>query len=435
MKRFCLLVAFLLLAGWANAQTPDDQYVEIYHVIQKASTLEANNEITPALAAYREAQTALARFQKGYPGWNPSIVGFRLTYLASKVETLSAQITAQTAPTAPVTKPAPTQPGVPPDLTERAELQRQIATLQEEVRQLLAEKTVLEAKLKEALAVKPAATDPQELARALDRIRVLERENEALKASGPVKEQAEAVEAKPGADYERQVSALRSRIEILESRPIPYTDEELALFRDSPAGPAVAPVQRQPTAIAPDVAALMADAKRAFAAGDLDKAESSYQAVIQQDPANIVSLGDLAAIKIRRGQLDEAERLLNQALNAAPNDPFSLSTLGLVKFQKKQLDEAMDLLSRAAQWDPKNPQIQNRLGLVLSEKGLRAPAETALRKAIQLEPGYAEAHHNLAVVYITQKPPMKELARWHYQKAIAGGQAKNPELEQMLDAK
>ena len=72
---------------------------------------------------------------------------------------------------------------------------------------------------------------------------------------------------------------------------------------------------------------------------------------------------------------------------------------------------------------------------MLNQKGLRKPAEVALRKALQLDPTYAEAHHNLAIVYATQKPPFMELARWHYKKAVDFGHAKNPDLEKLLEAK
>jgi len=107
--------------------------------------------------------------------------------------------------------------------------------------------------------------------------------------------------------------------------------------------------------------------------------------------------------------------------------------LGQLKFRAKNYDEAFDALSRAAQINPQNPRIQNFLGLTLSEKGLRGPAETAFRKALQFDPGFAEAHINLAVVYISQEPPLVELARWHYQKALAAGHAPSPDLEKMLD--
>jgi len=64
---------------------------------------------------------------------------------------------------------------------------------------------------------------------------------------------------------------------------------------------------------------------------------------------------------------------------------------------------------------------------------MRGAAETALRKAIQLEPNHASAHHNLAVIYLTQKPPLVELAKWHYQKALAAGHPRNADLEKLLD--
>ncbi len=79
--------------------------------------------------------------------------------------------------------------------------------------------------------------------------------------------------------------------------------------------------------------------------------------------------------------------------------------------------------------------IQNFLGLALSGKGLRPQAEIALRKAIALNPNYAEAQCNLAALYISQDPPLVELARWHYQKALDAGLPHKPEMEKALDAK
>jgi hypothetical protein len=39
------------------------------------------------------------------------------------------------------------------------------------------------------------------------------------------------------------------------------------------------------------------------------------------------------------------------------------------------------------------------------------------------------------VIYLTQQPPLPELARWHYQKAIEAGQPRNPEMEKSLAEK
>jgi len=66
---------------------------------------------------------------------------------------------------------------------------------------------------------------------------------------------------------------------------------------------------------------------------------------------------------------------------------------------------------------------------------LRGPAENALRRAIQLQPGYGSAHYNLALVYLHQQPPLIELARWHYQKAIAAGHPRSTQVEQLLESR
>jgi Flp pilus assembly protein TadD len=180
---------------------------------------------------------------------------------------------------------------------------------------------------------------------------------------------------------------------------------------------------------------MVAEAQRLYADRQLDKAEDLYLKVLQQDNKNVPTLANLAAIQLDQDHLETAEINIKQAIGVAPDDPYSLFVLGRLKFRQKKFDEAVDALSRAAKLDPQDAQIQNFLGLALSEKGLRGPAETALRKAIQLDPGYANAHNNLAVVYITHQPPLVELARWHYQKALAIGFPRNPELEKMLDAK
>ena len=75
----------------ARGQGPDDQYIQIYNLIQEADKL--NNDLQPgdALPKYLEAQTALQRFQKGYPDWNPTVIGFRLSYVAAKITALSGR--------------------------------------------------------------------------------------------------------------------------------------------------------------------------------------------------------------------------------------------------------------------------------------------------------------------------------------------------------
>jgi Flp pilus assembly protein TadD len=118
----------------------------------------------------------------------------------------------------------------------------------------------------------------------------------------------------------------------------------------------------------------------------------------------------------------------------APEDAYPVSLMGLLRMQQGEYEEALDSLSRAAQMDPKDADTQNYLGITLSQLGQREASETAFRKAITLNPNNAGAHVNLAVIYISQKPPFVELAKFHYGKALALGHAPNPELEKQLNS-
>ena len=229
---------------------------------------------------------------------------------------------------------------------------------------------------------------------------------------------------------------LRARLAVDEARAVTYTPEELALFKQP------APLVTRPAAERKSIrelpggtATLVAEAQNYFAAKQYDKAGDDYLQILQRDQNNGLVLANLAAIELQQDKLGDAEKHLQAALAQAPEDAYNLSLLGYLKFRQGKYDDALDALSHAAKLDPRDPQIQNYLGVTLGHKGLRQQAETALRKAIQLDPNYAAAHNNLAVIYISQQPPLPELARWHYEKALAGGQPPNPDLEKMLAEK
>ena len=592
MKWYAVIIALLLGYSGAQAQGSDDQYISIYSLIQEAVKLNSGGQPSEALQKYLEAQTALQQFQKHYPQWNPNVISFRLNDVAAKIAETSSRVNAAPGGSATDRAAPPTAKTAPSDWETK------LAGLTDQVRQLQADKAVLESKLKEALSVQPAAMDPRELARAEERIRNLQKENDLFKvslaqekakssnvpdtnavaetrqalavANRKLAEQAKTVNAlalekkalsadvkaatalrsenqllkkqladlkaapqppakadeashqlalaraqiavlqsdkemlqlektalenrvkRPSApavtavaaptpakapdanrvkqlererddlrkqlnaankelygrkskaavarlkELESQLATLRARLEVYEARQTPYTAEELALFKQPETKPpetdhrtAGKSVKEPP----PGTVALVAEANRYYASRKLDQAEEKYLQVLQQDNKNVTTLATLAAIQLDLDHLDAAETNITQAVALAPEDAYSLFVLGHLRFRQKKYDEAIDALGRAAKLDPQDAQTQNFLGLALSEKGLRGPAETALRKAIQLNPGYANAHNNLAVVYVTQQPPLLELARWHYQKALAAGAPHNLELEKMLDAK
>jgi Flp pilus assembly protein TadD len=235
------------------------------------------------------------------------------------------------------------------------------------------------------------------------------------------------------AETQNEINNLRAKIDALEAQKAPFTAEELALLR--PSEPTVAPtnaVRRAVREIPAGMAALVAQARNYFSSKQYSNAEALYLQVLREDEKNVGALSDLAFIQVKLKRLDAAEKHLKQALEVAPDDPYTLMIVGRLRMSQTNWDDALAALSRAAQGDAQNHEIQNDLGIVLSEKGQREPAEAAFRKAVLLQPGYGDAHINLAIFYLTAKPPQVELARWHYQRALATGLPHNAEIEKLF---
>ena len=654
-----LLCAFFAVVAGARGEGPDDQYVRVYNLIQEGDALTSNGQSTQATAKYSEAQTGLQHLKTAYPDWNTKVVAYRLNYVAAKIAASTPRIATGATPRGTNAAPVAVRPGPAPAPDA------QLAGLRDQVRQLQSDKILLEAKLKEAFTAQPAQADPREIARAQEKLRTSQKENELLKttlaqeksrkapdnkvaqqqsqvalteANRRLLEQTEranslaqekkllqdkmqglipgnwnsnqldqtrrelaqanarlaqqtqmaarlaqekqsleaqlhstapnveelsslraenqilkqqlaqarttpagksktddtsrqlalaraeiaslqsdkqllrlekialenrvkqlsspamlasrgnsafapatALPAPPAGgrpedltrikqlenerddllrrlemankdtfgrrnlataarieEMQNQIATLRARLEVFEARQVPYSVEELALFRKPEprlANTTTNSGRKSVKELPAGSASLVAEAHAYFSANRLDKAEDKYQEILRKDEKNAPALANLAAIQLERNHLPEAERSINQAIAIAPEDAYNLSILGQVKFREQKYEDALDVLGRAARLDPKSAEIQNYLGITLSQKGLRGPAEAALRKAVQLEPGYASAHHNLAVVYASQQPPLIELARWHYQKSLAAGNPHNAELEKLFETK
>jgi Flp pilus assembly protein TadD len=306
-----------------------------------------------------------------------------------------------------------------------------ISTLREERDDLEKAKTDLEKRLASLSGAR------QDKATA-ERIKQLEKERDDLQARLKQTASQPPRTANKRDVTDKELTSLRARLAALEAQKAPYSPEELALFQQ----PQVEPVNRETRAAkAPArnltlaATTLLAEAESAFRGRRYAEAEQKYQEVLTLDDSNSNILANLAATQIEQKKLEEAEATLKRALTIGPNDAHAMTLFGIMRFRQGKFDEAWENLSRAAQLDPQNAETQNYLGITLSQKGQRGPAEAALRKAVQLSPGYGSAHNNLAVIYATQQPPFLELARWHYQKALAAGHPQNLDLEKLLNKK
>ena len=325
--------------------------------------------------------------------------------------------------------------GIPP--AELARAQAQIAALQSAAEVNSLEKIALEDRVKTL----QGAGGPSS-AESAAHIRELEQERDDLLARlGDANQKLYGRKGQNAAAQidalAQQVDTLRARIAVDEAQTIPYTPEELALFKQSSPQLTANPNAEKKSVrdLPAGAASLVAEAQNYFSTREYGKAEADYQQILKQDQNNGLALANLAQIELEENKLDDADKNVQAALAQSPNDAYNLTVLGRIRFSEARYDDALDALSRASKLDPQNPDIENYLGVTLAQKGLRAQAETALRRAVQLDPGYGAAHNNLAVIYLTQQPPMVELARWHYEKALAAGQPHNPALEKMLTDK
>ena len=90
---WAILVFALLIAGLPVQadESKEDQYLQIYNLIQQGDSLSKNGQSEKALIKYRQAQTALQNFQRVYPDWNTKVVSFRSNDLAQKLNVSASQ--------------------------------------------------------------------------------------------------------------------------------------------------------------------------------------------------------------------------------------------------------------------------------------------------------------------------------------------------------
>jgi len=114
--------------------------------------------------------------------------------------------------------------------------------------------------------------------------------------------------------------------------------------------------------------------------------------------STIEALLEQAGRRQARGDLGSAEALLREALQHAPGQPDALHGLGLLCYQQGRMVEAHDLLRQAAAATPGNAVLHNNLGLVSRAVGDLTLAGRCYDSAIRLQGGYAEAWLNRGVL-------------------------------------
>ncbi|MFT5109171.1 MAG: tetratricopeptide (TPR) repeat protein [Verrucomicrobiales bacterium] len=166
----------------------------------------------------------------------------------------------------------------------------------------------------------------------------------------------------------------------------------------------------------------------AFAKKDWKTARKLYAEVLAIDSKNSLALANMGAVTFQLGDYKAAQGHLEKAVAENPKLVQARVTLGMAYYYDENHYLAVSHLTRAVHDQPKNARAHMYLAVVAKHAGWSGAAEEELRKAIAADPDYPEAHYNLALIYLEQNPPVIELARRHYNRALELGAEPNPKM-------
>jgi tetratricopeptide (TPR) repeat protein len=192
------------------------------------------------------------------------------------------------------------------------------------------------------------------------------------------------------------------------------------------------PNQTKTGALPPNNTTISELAAQAFGRKDWDTARKYYEQMLREDPLNALTHANLGAVEQQSGRLKEAQALFSRAVAINPDLQQTWVALGLVSYEKGDLYYALHAIGRAIHEDPTDARAHNYLAAVSKKLGWLDAAEAELLRAIELDPKYANAHFNLCIMYLERKPPALELAKRHYEKAVALGAARDELVEEKL---
>jgi len=165
---------------------------------------------------------------------------------------------------------------------------------------------------------------------------------------------------------------------------------------------------------------------------DWKKASDAYARMVKAAPSNALALANLGIVEYRLKEYKNAAKHLEASVKINPRMSQNWLTLGLSYYFLKEFNLAISSLTRAKHEDPKDPRTCLYLAVVIRDYGWGQAAETELMRAIALDPDYADAHFNLALLYLERTPPPIEMARRHYFFAIDLGAPRDEEIEKRL---
>ena len=149
-----------------------------------------------------------------------------------------------------------------------------------------------------------------------------------------------------------------------------------------------------PSAVVPEVQALINQAVACQSHGQLAQAEALYREVLKRQPLHADALNMLGTLAAVAGRLQQAAELMEQAVVVAPHNAEALNNLGVTYRSLQRLDEAAGCFERAVAVKPAYLDAWNNLGLVHAARQRHEDALASFGRAMSLQPGFAVGHFN-----------------------------------------
>lgn len=184
----------------------------------------------------------------------------------------------------------------------------------------------------------------------------------------------------------------------------------------------------------PEAAQAMKDGVDAMKKRDWKAAAAAWQQTVKLEPANAGAWANLGRVQLQLPDAAAAAESLEKSVALQPALAEAWMALGMAYDRQDATMRAISCLTRAVHEAPADARVRNALAIVMKKAGWRDAAEGELQRALDLDPRYAEAHFNLAVMYLEHRPPSLEMARRHYGSARELGAAADKELEARLAA-
>ncbi len=406
MKHLCLIIAFCLVLPGRLPAGAEADFAVVAAMIQRGDQLLHEGRDRAAMREYQQAQEALLKLGQVYPQWDPQVVAFRLRYVSERLSkwTEPAAATTTAAPGAEVQA-----------LQSRVNfLERSSQQYQAQINQLLTENQRLATRLREALAIRPAAQEPTVLAATQNQLEVATRELAGLQTR--VKELETELAGMPKPDEARQNARLLEETRknlnqsIAEAETLRKQLTELRATPPEKATPTPAPAASQ-------LAEQLQAARVAQSAVELESQRLRAENEQLQLQLTAVAGRDKAAAGTDSGQGAGALKRIDRA------------RLALAEGRR---GEAIQLLEAELAASPANIEGHYLLGRARLDSGDFTQAGAALKRALELAPELGALHLELARLYQRQPAPDAALARWHYHKAIGLGSPRAAVLEREI---